>query len=54
MRNDIMERKEDILKWIEENNFHISYAPFDVYESNPQDVKNPEELITQVWFPISK
>ena len=43
-----------VLKWIEENNFHISYAPFDVYESNPQDVKNPEELITQVWFPISK
>lgn len=43
-----------VLKWIEENEYHISSAPFDCYISNPQDVKDPNELVTQVWFPISK
>lgn len=43
-----------VLKWIEEKQYQIAYAPFDVYLSNPQTVKNPEELITQVWFPIKK
>lgn len=43
-----------VLKWIEENGYQIAYAPFDVYMNNPQQVKNPEELVTQVWFPIEK
>lgn len=43
-----------VLKWIEENGYQIANAPFDAYMNNPQDVKNPEELITQVWFPIKK
>lgn len=43
-----------IMKWIEENQYQISYAPFDVYVNDPQKVQNPEELITQVWFPIKK
>lgn len=43
-----------VLNWIEENQYQIAYAPFDVYISDPQTVKNPEELITQVWFPIKK
>ena len=43
-----------VLKWIEENQYQIAYAPFDVYLNNPQEVKNPEELATQVWFPIKK
>lgn len=43
-----------VLKWIEENQYHISYAPFDVYMNDPKVVKNPDELVTQVWFPIEK
>ena len=43
-----------VMKWMEENRYQISYAPFDVYVSDPQKVKNPEELVTQVWFPIKK
>ena len=43
-----------VLKWIEENGCRISSAPFDVYENSPQAVKDPDELITQVWFPITK
>lgn len=43
-----------ILKWIEDNQYQIACAPFDIYLSDPQKVKNPEELVTQVWFPIKK
>lgn len=43
-----------VLGWIEENKYQIAYAPFDVYISGPQTAKNPEEMITQVWFPIKK
>lgn len=43
-----------VLKWIEENQYQIASAPFDIYMNNPQEVKNLEELITQVWFPIKK
>lgn len=43
-----------VLKWIEENQYKIASAPFDCYINNPQEVKNPKELITQVWFPIKK
>ena len=43
-----------VLKWMEENGYQISYAPFDVYVSDPQKVKSPDELITEVWFPIKK
>lgn len=43
-----------VLRWIEENGYHITNAPFDCYMNSPRDVENPEELITQVWFPIGK
>ena len=43
-----------ILKWIEENQYRVSYAPFDAYMNSPQNVKSPEELITEIWFPVEK
>ena len=43
-----------VMKWIGENGCEISYAPFDVYMNDPRQVKSPEELITEVWFPIKK
>jgi Predicted transcriptional regulators len=43
-----------VLKWIEENQYQIASAPFDIYLNSPQEIKNPEEFITQVWFPIKK
>lgn len=41
-----------VLKWISEHNYEIASTPFDIYMNNPQEVKNPEEFITQVYFPI--
>lgn len=43
-----------VLRWIGENGYHITNAPFDCYMNSPRDVENPEELITQVWFPVGK
>ena len=43
-----------ILKWMEENGYKTASAPFDIYMNDPQVVKNPEELITKVCFPITK
>ena len=43
-----------IMKWIEENQYEISEPPFDVYLNDPKTVKNADELITEVWFPIKK
>ncbi len=43
-----------VFDWIDKNEYHISSAPFDVYLNSPQQIKNINELLTQVWFPISK
>lgn len=43
-----------VMKWIEENGYKISCAPFDVYLNDPRQVKDPAELLTEVWFPIQK
>lgn len=43
-----------VMKWMEENEYQTSYAPFDVYLSDPKVVTNPDEFVTQVWFPICK
>lgn len=43
-----------VIKWIQENGYHISSAPFDVYMNSPKEVNRPEELITNVYFPVSK
>jgi effector-binding domain-containing protein len=43
-----------VLKWIDDNHCRIASAPFDCYMNNPQDVKSPEDLVIQVWFPIEK
>lgn len=41
-----------VLKWIEENKYEIASAPFDCYMNSPQEVKDPEKLVTKVCFPI--
>lgn len=43
-----------VMKWIEENDYEVRYAPYDVYLNSPQEVQSPEELATQIWFPVQK
>ncbi len=41
-----------VLEWIKENNYVIASAPFECYMNSPQEMKNPEEFVTKVCFPI--
>lgn len=40
-----------LVNFIEENNYEIAGAPFDMYMTNPFEVA-PEDNITEVYFPI--
>lgn len=42
-----------LVKWIDENGYHIANAPFDVYAKGGPDV-DPNDYLTEVYFPISK
>ena len=43
-----------VMKWIDDNGYKCVGAPFDIYLNGPQNVKSPEEFVTEVCFPISK
>lgn len=43
-----------ITKWIEDNKYQIVGAPFEVYLSGPGSVKNQNEFVTELCFPIAK
>lgn len=43
-----------VMKWIEENGYTYTGAPFDIYLTGPGNVTNPEEFVTEVCFPVSK
>lgn len=42
-----------VRKWIKDNHRQVVSAPFEIYMNSVQDVRSPENLTTQVWFPIS-
>lgn len=42
----------NVMKWIEENNYEICGAPFDVYIKGPQQTSAPDDFITEVYFPV--
>ena len=43
-----------VMKWISENDYEISGAPFDVYIKGPREVSSPDEFVTEVYFPVKK
>lgn len=43
-----------VMKWIDENGYECTRAPFDIYLEGPRDGKTPEQFVTEVCFPISK
>lgn len=49
----LQETYMQIAEWMEKEGFTISSAPYEKYMNNPHEVP-PEELITEVCFPIKK
>lgn len=43
-----------IEKWIEENGYRVSGAPWEYYKTDPTEVPDPNEWITEVYWPIDK
>ncbi|HHX68400.1 MAG: GyrI-like domain-containing protein [Miniphocaeibacter sp.] len=48
---ELSETYAAIVKWIEENNYILSSAPFEIYLTNVHEVA-PEDNITEIYFPI--
>lgn len=42
-----------LFKWIEDNGYRMSGAPFDIYVRGGEGV-SPEDYVTEIYFPISK
>lgn len=43
-----------IEKWIEENGYQVAGAPWEYYATDPGEVPNPAEWVTEVYWPISQ
>lgn len=45
---------EAVAHWIYENGYEFNGASFCIYHVSPHDSKNPEELVTEVCYPVKK
>lgn len=43
-----------VMKWMEENGYKSTGAPFDIYLTGPETAKSPDQFVTEVCFPVSK
>ncbi|UYP01313.1 MerR family transcriptional regulator [Oceanotoga sp. DSM 15011] len=43
-----------LTEWIETKKYKLSSSPYEIYITNPNETKNLENLITEVYFPIKK
>lgn len=43
-----------ITKWIAENHYEVTNAPYDIYRVGPNNHVPPEEWITEIYFPVQK
>ncbi|NMM62475.1 MerR family transcriptional regulator [Clostridium sp. P21] len=50
--NEIGEAYAELTDWIEKNHYEIIGAPYDKYIKGPEAKCNPNEFITEVYFPI--
>ena len=41
-------------EWMESGGYTVRDSPYEVYLSDPQQVRSPDELITEVYFPVNK
>ncbi|GAA0741902.1 MerR family transcriptional regulator [Clostridium oceanicum] len=41
-------------EWLEKEKFCTAKPPFDVYITNPREIKRPEDFITDIYLPVKK
>lgn len=45
---------EAVANWVKENGYEFNGKSLCIYHVSPADTKNPEELVTEVCFPVKK
>jgi len=43
-----------VVNWIRDNNYDFNGAMFTIYHVSPAQTQNPDELVTEVCFPVKK
>ncbi len=43
-----------VATWVRDNGYEFNGLPFCIYHVSPDDTRNPDELVTEVCFPIRK
>lgn len=41
-------------EWVEKENYEFIKSPYDIYVTNPEQVSSPDDLITEVYYPVKK
>ncbi|WP_315118468.1 GyrI-like domain-containing protein [uncultured Clostridium sp.] len=41
-------------EWVENEGYELVNSPYEIYLTNPYEIKVPEENITEVYFPVKK
>lgn len=50
----LIEVNEAVANWILDNNYEFSDAMFTIYHVSPAQTRDPNELVTEVCFPVKK
>jgi len=50
----ITEVNESVANWARDNNYEFNGASFCIYYVSPHQTQNPDELITEVCFPVKE
>ncbi|AET69631.1 putative transcriptional regulator [Desulfosporosinus orientis DSM 765] len=43
-----------VMKWIDDHGYKNFGAPYDIYLTDPRTTTNPDEFVTEVFFPVMK
>ncbi|WP_107948185.1 MerR family transcriptional regulator [Lysinibacillus parviboronicapiens] len=44
----------NLMEWLANEGYELVKSPYEVYITNPNEVTVPEEIITEVYFPVKK
>lgn len=50
----LYEVNEAVANWVRDNDYEFSGASFCIYHVSPAQTQNPEELVTEVCYPVKK
>ncbi len=52
--DQISEVNEEVAAWVRDNGYEFNGKSFSIYHVSPHETQNPDELVTEVCYPIRK